>query len=155
VGETAGSLRVAVPLDIAETSLACVLRAELVPHAFSDKVLARVYSKSFELPIQPASAVQLGASPVMLKGGVQTKVPHTLTRSPGFTSGVTVSLVNLPAGYAAAPVVVAESQTAFELAITAPAVTAAADLPNIALRVIGPGGTPILPDMPVAVKVAP
>ncbi|HEY2253893.1 MAG TPA: hypothetical protein VGH74_22615 [Planctomycetaceae bacterium] len=94
-GETAGVLRVAVPLEVVEGQIDCVVRAEFVPHAYSDKVLATVYSTPFRLPVQNAVSVQLAANNLALTGNAQTKFTGTVKRTARFTGAVDVSLVNL------------------------------------------------------------
>ncbi len=100
-GETAGSLKVAVPLEVVEGQIDCVVRAEFVPHAYSDKVQATIYSPAFRVPVQNAVTVQLTANNLNLTGNMQTKFTGTVKRTAGFTGAVDVSLVNLPAGYMA------------------------------------------------------
>ena len=154
-GETAGALRVAVPLEVVESQIDCVVKAELVPHAFSDKVLATVFSAPFRLPVQNAVSVELAANNLNLTGNAQTKFTGAVKRTARFTGAVDVSLVNLPAGYAAPKVTVAPEQEQFEIVVTSPAVAAAADLPNIQFRITSPLGNLMQKDVAVATKVAP
>jgi hypothetical protein len=154
-GETAGALHIAVPLEVVEGQIDCVVRAEFVPHAFSDKVLTTVYSSPFRLPVQNAVSVQLAANNLSLTGNAQTKFAGAVKRTARFTGSVDVSLVNLPAGYTAPKVTVAPDQEQFEIVVSAPAVTEAADLPNIQFRVTSPLGSLMQKDVPVASKVAP
>jgi hypothetical protein len=154
-GETAGTLRVAVPLEVVEGQIDCVVRAEFVPHAYSDKVLATVYSTPFRLPVQNAVSVQLTANNLALTGNAQTKFTGTVKRTARFTGAVDVSLVNLPAGYMAPKVTVPPDQEQFEIVVTAPAVTAAADLPKIQFRVTSPLGSLMQKDVAVPTKVMP
>ena len=154
-GEAAGALRVVVPIEVVEGQIDCVVRAEFVPHAYSDKVLATVYSPPFRLPVQNAVAVEPAAKALNLTGNAQTKFTGAVKRTARFTGAVDVSLVNLPAGYAAPKVTVASEQEQFEIVVSAPAVTAAADLPNIQFRVTSPLGNLMQKDVPVATKVTP
>lgn len=154
-GETAGSLRVAVPLDVAEANLDCVVRAEFVAHLYSEKVEAVAYTEPFRLKVEPALTVALASNSLSLKGKSETKLSGTLKRSPGFAEPVDVLLVNLPAGYAAPKVTLAPEQEQFELVVTAPYVAAAADIPNVQLRVTTAAGAPLQADVAVATKVAP
>ena len=154
-GESTGALRVAVPLEVVEGQIDCVVRAEFVPHAFSDKVRASVYSPPFRLPVQNAVSVQLAENSLSLTGNAQTKFTGAVKRTARFMGAVAVSLVNLPAGYSAPQVTVAPEQEQFEIVVSAPAVTAAADLPNIQFRVTTAVGSLLQKDMPVATKVAP
>lgn len=154
-GEAAGNVRVAVPLDVAEPQVDCVVKAEFVPHPFSDKVLAVAYSTPFRLSVQPALAVQLASNTLSLTGNAQTKFTGTIKRTASFAEPVDVTLINLPQGYSAPKVSVPGNQETFEITVTSPAVTAAADLPNIAFRVTTAGGQPLAGNLPVATKVAP
>jgi hypothetical protein len=154
-GEAAGALRVVVPIEVVEGQIDCVVRAEFVPHAYSDKVLATVYSPPFRLPVQNAVTVEPASKALSLTGNAQTKFTGAVKRTARFTGAVDVSLINLPAGYAAPKVTVAPEQEQFEIVVSAPAVTAAADVPNIQFRVTSPLGNLMQKDVPVATKVAP
>jgi hypothetical protein len=154
-GESTGALRVAVPLEVVEGQIDCVVRAEFVPHAFSDKVHSTVYSPPFRLPVQNAISVQLAANSLNLTGNAQTIFAGTVKRTARFSGAINVSLINLPAGYAAPIVTVAPDQEQFEIAVSAPAVTAAADLPNVQFRITSPLGSLMQKDVAVVTKVTP
>ncbi|MGE5191986.1 MAG: LamG-like jellyroll fold domain-containing protein [Deltaproteobacteria bacterium] len=154
-GESTARLRIAVPLDVVEGQIDAAIRADFLPHAFSDKTLATVYSSPFRLPVQNAAAVQLAAGNLVLTGNAQTKFAGTLKRTPRFARPVEVSLIGLPAGYAAPKVTIAPDQEQFEIVVSAPAVTAAADLPSVQFRVATPTGSLLQRDTPVPTKVAP
>ncbi|HTI50267.1 MAG TPA: hypothetical protein VL475_04925, partial [Planctomycetaceae bacterium] len=128
---------------------------EFLPGPFSDVVLSRIYSVPFRLNAQSAVTVQPAANALMLTGKAQTKFVGTVKRAPGFSEAVGVAFVNLPAGYTAPKVTLAAGQEQFEIVVTAPAVTAAADLPNVALRVSTTAGNPLQNDVPIATKAAP
>ena len=153
--DSTGTLNVLVPLDVAEPHVDCVIRAEVLPEAFSEQALATAYSQPFRLNVQPSLALQPATNSLMLTGKGETKLAGTLQRTAGFAQPVEVELVNLPAGYSAPKVVIAPDQQQFELAVTAPDVAAAADLPNIVLRVTTSTGRPLLGDIPIATKVTP
>ncbi len=154
-GETAGRLRIAVPLEVAEGQIDCVVRADFVPHAFSEKVLSTTYSTPFRLPVHDAVAVQLASNSLALVGNSQTKFGGSVKRTGGFTGAVEVALVNLPAGYSAPKVTLPGNQEQFEIVVGTPAVAAAADLPNIQFRITTPQGKLLRPDLPVPTKAAP
>jgi hypothetical protein len=155
LSEGAGLVRVAVPLDVAETPLGAVIRAEILPTPFSDHVLSTHYSAPFQINVQGAVTVQPAANTLMLTGTAQTKFSGTVKRSPGFREAVSVEFVNLPAGYTASKATLAADQEQFDILIAAPAVAAAADLPKVALRVSGADGNPLLGDLPIATKTTP
>jgi hypothetical protein len=153
--EGAGVMRVAVPLDVAETQLEAVVQAEILPTPFSDIVLSTACSAPFRLNVQSAVTVQPAANTLMLTGKAQTKFSGTVKRSPGFSEALDVAIVNLPAGYTAPKATLAADQEQFEIVVTAPAVTAAADLPKVALRVSTTDGNLLQTDLPLATKAAP
>ncbi len=154
-GETAGTLKIAVPVEVVEGQIDGVIRADFVPNPFSDSVQATIYSPAFRFPVQNAVALQLTANNLMLTGNAQTKFTGAVNRTARFTGPVDVSLVNLPAGYTAPKVTVAADQEQFEIVVTSPAVAAAADLPNIQFRVTTPAGSLLQKDTPIATNVAP
>jgi hypothetical protein len=154
-GETTGRLRVAVPLEVVEGQIDCVVRADFLPHAFSEKVLHSTYSRAFRLPVQDAVTVQLASNSLALVGNSQAKFGGAVKRAAGFTSAVDVALINLPAGYTAPKVTVAPDQERFEIVVSAPAVSAAADLPNIQFRITTSRGTLLRPDTPLPTKSTP
>ena len=154
-GEVAGALRVAVPLEVVEGQIDCVVRADFVPNIFSDRVLATAYSPPFRLPVQNAVSVELAAKSLTLTGNMQATFAGAVKRTARFEGPVDVSLLNLPGGYSASKVTVAADQEKFEIVVTAPAVTAAADLPNIQFRVASPAGSLLQKDTPIPTKVMP
>lgn len=155
VGEPAAALRIAVPLDVAEPQLDCIIRADFIPHPFSDKVQATLYSAPIRLNVQNAATVQLAANALTVSSKAETRFAGTLKRAAGFTEPVEVSLVNLPAGYMAPKVTLPSDQEQFEIVVTAPEIAAAADIPNVQFRVTSTAGSLLLADMPVATKATP
>jgi hypothetical protein len=154
-GESSGALRVVIPTNIAEASLDCSVRADIVSDPFSDRILATVYSAPFRLNLQSAVSVQPAANALTLASKAQTKFSGTIKRTSGFNDPVDVRLVNLPASYAAPAVTVAPNQEQFEIVVTAPEVTAPADIPKVALRVSTTAGTPLQDEIAVPTKATP
>lgn len=154
-GETAGELRVTVPAGVAEKSLSCIVRADFVPQAFSDKVLATVYSQPFQLPVRNSVTLQPAAPMLNLTGNGETKLTWKLKRARGFNEPVALEFLNLPVGYKAEKVTVPGDQESFEVAVTSPAVAAVVALKNITLRVTGGNGQALLNDIAVPVNVNP
>jgi hypothetical protein len=154
-GESSGAVRIAVPLDIAENQIDAVIRADFVPNPFSETTITSIYSPSFRLPVQDAVTLQLAANNLTLAGNAQTKFTGTIKRTASFVSPIDVSILNLPAGYSAPKFTIAADQEQFELIVTSPAVTAAANLPNIQLRVTTPTGALLQKDTPIATNVTP
>jgi hypothetical protein len=132
-----------------------VIRGDFVAHAFSDKILATVYSPAFRLSVQNAVSVQPAANNLSLSGGTETKFAGTVKRTVRFADAVDVALVNLPAGYSAPKVTVPAEQEQFEIVVAAPAVAAAADLPNVQFRVTATYGGLLQKDTPIATKAVP
>lgn len=154
-GAPTGTLRLNVPVDVAQPTIQFVAKAEIMPHAYSSQILGQVYSVPFLLPVQNAAAVTLDTNTLTLVGGQANKVLGTIKRTAGFTGAIDVTLQGLPAGYAAPKVTVPADKEQFELVVTAGPEAAAKDLPNITLRVEATGFGPILADSPVALKVGP
>jgi hypothetical protein len=50
---TEGTLLIAVPPDVAEPEIEFVVRADLVPHPYSARVIATAFSQPFRLPVRP------------------------------------------------------------------------------------------------------
>lgn len=151
----ASNLAVSVPLDVAEGAIDCVIRADVVPHAYSDKVLATVYSDPFRLPVQDAVALSIDEPTLQLVGGRVNKITGKLPRAASFTSPVVITINGLPEGYFAPAVAVPNGQEPFELPIFATLEAQAKDLPNIVLHATTDTGLPIMPDRALALKVAP
>jgi hypothetical protein len=154
-GQTAGALRIAVPVAVAESQLDCVIRADFVPYPFSDKVLATVYSAPFRMNVRNAVSVSLAANALTLAGKAETRFTGTLKRTTGFADPVDVSLVNLPAGYVAQKTTVPADQEQFEIVVTAPEIATPADIPNVQFRVTSGGGSLLQADVPIATKAIP
>ena len=155
LSDKTGLLQVAIPGDVAEPSIDCVVRAELVSNPFSDKVLGTVYSSPFRLPVQNAITLELAENMLVMTGDTASKFQGTIKRSPGFAEQVEVALLNLPASYTAPKVTLPPDQSQFEVVITAPKVTAEVNVANVVLRVTGPTGNLLQADMPLKAKVVP
>lgn len=155
VGAASGTLRIDVPLDVAEAEIEFVAVAELVPHAYSDRVLGVAYSRPFRLAVLPAVTVDLAAETFQLKADAPNILRGSVKRTAGFDRPVEVALAGLPQGYAAPRITVAPEQSDFELTITAGQEEKPRDLPNIKLQVTVAGGGAILPERDLPLKVAP
>lgn len=154
-GVTAGSIRIVLPLEVEEAAFDAMIRVEFVAQPFSDRVVAAIDSAPFRLNVQNAVTIQPAANALMLAGKAETKFTGTLKRTAGYAQPVEISLVNLPAGYVAPKAIVAANQEQFEIVVTAPEVAAAADLPNVALRVTTTVGGLLQNDLPIATKATP
>lgn len=156
-GVSSGTMALKVPADVAARSIDFVIQADLVPHAFSNAVLATAYSKPFRLPVRNAVTVKLDAEPVKLISDQENVVRGTVKRAAGFRGGVDIQIVipgNL-AGYESKKVTVPPDQEKFELVIKAGKEGENRRLPRTVLRVTETGGGPLLPDRNLRVDVAP
>ena len=154
-GAPAGTLRLNVPVDVAQPTIQFVTKAEILPHAYSSHVIGQVFSIPFLLPVQNAAAVTLDATKLTLVGGQANTIAGTVKRTTGFAGAIDVTLQGLPAGYTAPKVTVPADKEQFDLVVTAGLEAAAKDIPNITLRVEATGVGPILADAAVALKVGP
>ena len=149
-----GTLRIAVPLDVAVAEVDAVIKAELVPHAYSGQVAGTVYSYPFKLPVKTAAAVKLDKPTLNLTAGKANAIKGTMTRTAPFATPVTITLSGLPNGYQTTAAQVPGNASGFEISIT-PAAEAQAKTVKANLSVQLPSGAKILPDQPVELKVAP
>lgn len=154
-GAPSATLRLNVPVDVAQPTIQFVAKAEILPHAYSSQVIGQVFSAPFLLPVQNAATVTLDATKLTLEGGKANTLVGTVKRTAGFAGAIDVTLQGLPAGYTAPKVTVPADKEQFDLIVTAGPEAAAKDIPNITLRVEATGIGPILPDAPVALKVGP
>jgi hypothetical protein len=148
----AGSLTVAVPLDVAEPAIDFVVRGDLVPNAYSPQVLASVYSRPFRLPVNNAVEMKPGADEFTLTGEQQTKITGTLKRTAPFAGTVEIAVNGLPEGYTAAKIAVLADQEQFELLVTAPKIDKDTPLENITLTITTAAGAALLPNQPIKLK---
>lgn len=154
-GERSGSVRLIAPVETTEASLECILQTDFIAQPFADAVAATVYSRPFRLNLQNGVAVEPGTSALALAGGSPTKLTGLVKRLSGFFEPVSVQLINLPEGYTSTKAVLAPHEQNFEIVVTSPQVASAADIPNVKLRVTGPTGLPLVPDVNIATKIAP
>lgn len=154
-GAKRGRLTLAVPLDVAERAIEFVVKAELVPHAYSNRVLATTYSQPFRIPVKPAVAVTVDPKSLNLNAGGKNNVRGTLKRTPGFNRPVMVRINGLPKGYAAKPVTVPPGKSAFVIPVTAAAEKKLRVLPKITLTAVVGLNRSLIAPRPLALKVAP
>jgi hypothetical protein len=143
-----------IPLDVAVPHVELAITAEAVTHEYSQRVSAKAVSQPFRAEIKNAVAPAVDAASLAVVGGTSHAVQGQLARTAGFTGSVDVTLIDLPAGYAATAVSVPGEQNAFTVLVTAPAVTAETPVPNVKLRVSASGSL-LVADQPVALKVVP
>ncbi len=153
-GKTTGRLRIAVPVDVAVKEIDAVIKAELVPHAYSGKVTGTVYSFPFKLPVQTAAVVKVDPKTLSLKSTKPHTVKGTIQRAKGFEESLTITLNGLPKGYQTTEATVPAKSTSFEIPIM-PTKEKAAKTIKANLSIHTGKGNPILPNMPVELKIAP
>ena len=149
-----GVLRVAVPVDVAIAEIDAVIKAELVPHAYSSQVSGTVYSYPFKLPVKTAAEVALDKNTLNLSAGKPNAIKGTITRMAPFRGPVNITLSGLPKGYQVKEAQVPGNAGDFEISLT-PAAEAQAKTVKASLSVQLPSGAKILPDRAVELKVAP
>jgi len=152
-GAPEAELRISVPLDVQEPAIDFVIRAEVVPHAYSKNVLATIDSKPFRLAVQNAVAINFDTTTFNLAAGAEGRVKGKIARTAPFAGAVDLALSGLPEGYKAAPVNIPADKDEFELVVTSPAVTEAATLSN--LNVAAASGGRTLLNQGLELKVAP
>jgi len=148
------SVKVVVPLEVAEPVIDFVIRAESTPHAYSERVVATAYSQPFRAEIKNAVAPKVDDPTLAVVAESDHKVTGVLQRTAGFTGPVEATLVGLPEGYSVQPGNIAGDQDKFELIVKAPKVAAETPVPNIKLRITS-AGSPLVAEIPVILKVVP
>ena len=152
--KTEGTLRIAVPTDVAVAEIDAVIKAELVPHAYSDKVAGVGYSHPFKIPIKTAASVTVDDDSLKFTAGMESPLKGTINRTAAFNGPLTLSLAGLPAGYQAGEITVPAGQSTFEIPIKPGPETAPKTI-KANLQVKFRGRTSVLPDVPVMLKVSP
>jgi hypothetical protein len=130
-GAAEGQLPLVVPTDVEEPAIDFVLRAEVVPHAYSQKVLATIYSSPFRLPVRNAVAINFDTTTFNLASGAEGRVKGKIVRTAPFAGAVDLALAGLPEGYKAAPVNIPAGKDEFEFVVTSPAEKEAKTLSNL------------------------
>lgn len=148
------TVKLIVPLEVAEPVIDFVIKAEATPHAYSERVLATAYSQPFRAEVKNAVTPKVDDPSLAVIAESDHKVVGQLQRTAGFTGPVEVTLVGLPADYTIQPAAVAGDQDKFEIVVKAPKVTAAAPVPNVKLRVTSAGNL-LTAETPVNVSVMP
>ena len=149
-----GSLKISVPLDVAEPAIDFVVKADIVSNPYSNRVLGTSYSKPFRMLVQDAVGLQMDVASLSLAAGMPGKIRGKLIRHPAFKQPINLALVGLPAGYSANGVTVAGDKADFEVPITVAKELAARTLPNVSLAVSLANGK-VAVNQPVELKVSP
>ncbi len=153
-GKNQGTLKIAVPSDVAAKEIDAVIKAELVPHAYSGQVAGTVYSYPFKLSVQSAATVKLDQKSFNVTAGQDTLIKGTLERAAGFNRALTVGLSGLPTGYETREITVPAGEKTFAIPLKPGPETAAKTVKaTFSVKLAGRSG--VLPDQPVELKVAP
>lgn len=102
----------------------------------------------------PSISITLGTATLVLQQGENSTVRVTLTRSGGFSGGVTVSLEGLPTGVTAPSAQIASGQTTADLAVTV-AAGAAVGAVQATVRAVGTGVAAATATLNLEVTAAP
>ncbi|MBS0206790.1 MAG: hypothetical protein JSS49_28280 [Planctomycetes bacterium] len=148
------SIKLTVPLEVAEPVIDFVVKAEATPHAYSDRVLATAYSQPFRAEVKNAVAPKAEDPTLTVVAESDHKVTGVLQRTAGFTGPVEATLVGLPAEYTVQTANVAGDQDKFEIIVKAPKVAAETPVANVKLRVTSAGSL-LVAEIPVTLKVIP
>ena len=135
------NLSVVVPSVLAEPSLDVAIKAELLTPE-RNVVLRTVYAPARRLTVVNPLSLTLAAAtieaPFDTKTGATVKIAGTITRLPGYTGPVTVTLTGLPPGLSAPAQALKPEDTTVAMELKVPANFAAAEIPNLKLTAAGP-----------------
>lgn len=148
------TVKLIVPLEVAEPVIDFVVKAEATPHAYSERVLATAYSQPFRAEVKNAVTPKVDGPSLAVMAESDHKVVGQLQRTAGFTGPVEATLVGLPAEYMVQAANIAGDQDKFEIVVKAPKVTAATPVANVKLRVTSAGNL-LAAEMPVNLTVTP
>ncbi len=154
-GANNGTLKIAVPVDVAEQSIDFVLRGDILPHAFSQRIIATVYSEPFRLPVQNAVTVSIKGNALKLVGETKNKVSGTVKRASAFRGKVVIALSGFPKEYSAPQITVPADQENFELIVTAPKENEMRPLSQVTLSVTDHNGKRLQTTRELPVEVFP
>jgi len=149
-----GSVKISVPVDMAEPMIDVAIKADVVPHPYSNRVIATTYSAPFRLLVQDPVGLNIDAASLNLVSATSGKIRGKLKRHPAYKQPVILAIAGLPAGYAASPATIAADKTDFEIPVTVPTEPAARAVPNVAISVTLPDGKVSL-RQPLDLRVAP
>ena len=148
------SVRLTVPVEVAEPVIDFVVKAEATPHAYSERILATAYSQPFRAEIKSAVAPKVDDATLAVAAESDHKLTGALQRVAGFTGPVEVTVVGLPAGYTVQAATIAGDQDKFAITIMAPKVAAETPVANVKLKITS-AGILLVAEIPVNVKVVP
>jgi len=143
-----------VPADVAAAEIRAVVKAEVVPHLYSNRVAAVGYSPPLRLTVRDPIASVEPAATAALKAGENRQFKVAVKRGEGFARPVRVELRGLPAGFAAPPIDLPADQSEATFTVSVPAGTAPGPVPNVELAVLA--GTAVIKTLtPLPIEVTP
>ena len=135
------NLSLVVPSVLAEPLIDVAIKAELLTPE-RNAVLRTVYAPVRRLTVVNPLSLTLAATmietPFDAKSGATVKIAGTITRLPGYTGPVTITLTGLPPGLAVPPQALKPEDTAVAMDLKVPANFAAAEIANLKLTAAGP-----------------
>jgi hypothetical protein len=150
---TVGSLQITVPSDVATKSLDVVIKGEIVPHPYSNRVLGVVYSKPFQIAVQAPVVVKPDPKSLNVVAETANKVKGSIQWANGFAQPLELRVVGLKRGHNAPPVTVKPGSKTFEIIFNAAKEAEARSLQRITLEVRRAKGGVLLQTMPLNVRV--
>ncbi len=148
------SVKLIVPLEVAEPIIDFVVKAEATPHAYSERVLATAYSQPFRAEIKNAVSPKVDDPTLTVIAESDHKLTGQLQRTAGFSGPVEATLVGLPGDYVIQGATIAADQDKFEIMVKAPKVAAETPVANVKLRITSAGNL-LVAEMPINLKAVP
>ena len=146
------NVKLLIPLEVAEPAIDFVVRADALPHAYSERVLARAFAEPFHAEIKNAVSPKADEASLAFVGDTDHKLTGQVQRTAGFNGVVELAVVGLPAGYTVQTSTVAADQDKFEIAIRGPKVEGDPQAVNVKLRVTSAGSL-LVAEIPIVLKV--
>ena len=152
-GDRAVDATLHIPADVAADEIRAVVKADVVPHPWSNHVIATGYSQAVSFMVQDAISVAEMESPSLSAG--ENHLAISMQRAAGFEEALKVELRGLPNGYAAAAVTVPAEQSAATLKIVVPDGTDSGPIPNVELAILDARGNVLKTIKPFTLTVQP
>lgn len=153
-GASTGTLTIDVPADVAVSHVDCVIRADVVPHAYSNAVYATAYSRPFRLSVRSPVAVTFVPESLNIIGGQRNTIRGTVKRVAGFSKSIDINFEKLSQGYSAQKITVPADKSEFEIVLKAGLENEVRTLPRTELRVSETDGATLV-NRRIQIKVTP
>lgn len=152
---TSGSLKIAVPNDVVAKSIDVVIKGEIVPHPYSNRVLGVVYSKPFQLAIQAPVVVKPDPKSLNLIAETSSKVTGSIQWAKGFDQPLQLRILGLRRGHNAPPITVKPGSKTFAMVFNAAKEAEARNLQRITMEIRLAKGGALLQTLPLTIRVTP